>query len=815
MGRRSRKGPPERPEEVVDAILAYEDVVYLPVKHYSPAVALAVETWIRTHRPAAVLVEGPEDAQELLPYLVDPLSDPPLAILSTYVDSTNRFGQNGVLSLSEDVPARFRAWWPLVGHAPEYRALLAGHEVGADLHFVDASLRATIPFQHVPRGDASRVIDDRELAESRYFRELASRTGARNFDEFWQATFEGRGLRAPDAAAAEALRRALLTFAWCARNTASEASLEADGTLLRERHMRWHVDQVRKEHPEGVIAVVVGAFHAVALPWTKGKRATRADKKTETLLCAHSYRALSRLYHLERRPRWGEEAFRAAKVGEERPADAAAQQLLLEVLREARARGVVVATGDAIGAWTVARNLATVRGHPQVTVRDLEEAVLAGFVKGDAATFAAPVQEALDQVLVGARIGVVSERAGRPPIVDDFYRQAKGHRIDVSGQQKKVRCAIGRDPKHRERSAFLHRCVALDIPLFSPLEGRRGGFFRGPDLVAGTDLQLLGETWGVRWTEEIDDRLLELSGDGDSLEEACILKVRRSLADDEDGVRGATRALVQVAQMRLVDLLPDALSTVEARAARDARFDALAEGVSDLLLLVGYREALPTHGDPRVHRVLAALHRHACLHLHQLAGAPDEQLLVALEQVQTLVRAVLLAVPEGVDAADEGLLVVQLLELLARPDVPAGVEGAATGVLYSLGHLGERDIERQLHARVGGPRVQEVGAWLDGLFLTSRSLLLGSESLLLRVHDVVRGVDEATFRWILPDLRRAFTRFIPAEIQEIGGRVAQLVDDGDAVDEVAAPSEELRGQIMSVEASIEALIAGRMRELRG
>ncbi len=796
-------------------MLADELVAYLPVKHFSPAVALGVEAWIRQHRPVAVLVEGPEDAQDLLPHLVDPGSEPPLAILSTYVDTANRYGQNGVLSLSEDVPARFRSWWPLVGHSPEYRALLAGHEVGATLRFVDASLKATIPFQHVSSGAASRAIDDRELSESRYVRALASRVGARDFDDFWHATFEGRGLGPARDTSSDGMRRALLTFAWCARNTASEEGLEADGTLLRERHMRWHLDQVRKEHPEGVIAVVVGAFHAVALPWTKPKRAPRADKKTETLLCAHSYRALARLYHLERRPCWGAAAFRAAKEGEDRPVDAAAQRLLLEVLREARARGVVVSTGDAIGAWTVARNLATVRGHPQVTPRDLEEAVVAGFVKGDADTFAPPVREALRQVWIGSRVGTVSEQAGRPPIVGDFYRQAKRHRIDVTGKKKKVRCDVGRQPKHRERSALLHRCVTLGIPLFSPLEGRRGGFFRGPDLIEGKDLQLLGETWGVRWNEEVDDRLLELSGDGDALEEACILRVRGALADDEDGVRGATRALVRVAQMRLVDLLPAALAAVEARGASDARFDALAEGVGDLLLLLGYREALPTHGDPRVHRALVTLHRHAVLHLHQLAGWSDELLPTALDHVQTLVRAVLVESPKGVDGPDQGLLADQLLELLGLPDVPAGVEGAATGVLYSLGRLGEGDIERQLHARVAGPRVQEVGPWLDGLFLTSRSLLLGSEALLQRVHEVVRGVDEPTFRLLLPDLRRAFTRFIPAELQELGCRVSRLVDEGQSQEEPVAVTEGVRSRIRALEDDFGAMLGRRMDAVGG
>ena len=50
-----------------------------------------------------------------------------------------------------------------------------------------------------------------------------------------------------------------------ASNVTRTLTLEADGTLLREAHMRHHIDAALKEHkadPSARIVVVTGAFHA-------------------------------------------------------------------------------------------------------------------------------------------------------------------------------------------------------------------------------------------------------------------------------------------------------------------------------------------------------------------------------------------------------------------------------------------------------------------------------------------------------------------------------------------------------------------------
>ncbi|MCB9550975.1 MAG: hypothetical protein H6705_03645 [Myxococcales bacterium] len=252
----TRKARPPAAADVrdgVERVLADERVVWFGVKHYSPACARQVERLIHDLRPVAVLVEGPEDATPLIPWITHRDTAPPLTIFSVYVDHKNVYGLNGTLSPSEDIPARYRSWWPMAAFCPEYTALRAGAAIGAELAFIDLPVPGRIPFTHARRVDGTEVVGDHHLATSAYFGALQRRQRRRDFEEFWRANFERAALDG------EAFRRAVLTFAWCARYAGADPGaapgdggrLDDDGTLTREAHMRWHVDAALKRYEPG------------------------------------------------------------------------------------------------------------------------------------------------------------------------------------------------------------------------------------------------------------------------------------------------------------------------------------------------------------------------------------------------------------------------------------------------------------------------------------------------------------------------------------------------------------------------------------
>src|SRR6516225_6094095 len=110
---------------------------WFPVRHHSPAVARHLEAAILARRPKFVFVEGPFEANDLIPHILDAKTRPPIAIYSSYRDDDNVLGLAGIASAAEDVPPRFAVWYPLMAYSPEYVAMLAAKKVGADVVFMD------------------------------------------------------------------------------------------------------------------------------------------------------------------------------------------------------------------------------------------------------------------------------------------------------------------------------------------------------------------------------------------------------------------------------------------------------------------------------------------------------------------------------------------------------------------------------------------------------------------------------------------------------------------------------------------------------
>ncbi len=754
-------------------------VVWFPVKHFSAACAHHVERAIEAVRPAAVLVEGPSDGDALLDTLTHPGTEPPLAIFSAYVDQKNTYGLNGTLSAAEDVPARYRAWWPLTRCSPEYVALVAGRRVGADVGFCDIPLNVRIPEGHARGRHTSEAVDDHHLATSQYFEALRARQRRRSFGEFWEANFEVGGFDLPT----DVFVRRLLTFAWCARYARADRvdapALAADGTLLREAHMRYHVDRALKAHPDGRVVVVTGAFHSVALPFTKGKRASaRADRNLQTLLTPYSFRALAALYSLERLPAYADAVWTARGAGDAGPWEVAAQRLLVEVMRRARDAGEAVSTADAVAAWRAARDLATLRGNAAPTVFDLLDAVQSGYVKGDRRVASPTIERLARAVLVGTAHGRLGDGAGVLPIVADFEAQVKAHRLDTSGEVKAVRLDLHKQRTHREKSAFLHRCAWIDLPLFDALPDagwrHEGAHYRGPDPVRGTDMHLITETWGVRFSDEVFDALVDRAADGATVAQAAAARLRSALAEAREDAAQATSLLLRCAQMMLDEQVARALDTVEAALAADADFVRLVDALGHLVLLHTYADALPTQGDARVRATVEQVYAKAALVLPNVAHLDDIALPPVLDRLQALTRVAL-----TFEAAmlDRGLLVERLRTLVQVDGVRPAVEGAAYGVLYGFGAAREATIVAALRAYLGGTaeHARAAGGFLDGLFQSARGVFLRSPRLLAAVGEALTALDWEVFKVALPDLRRAFTRFIPTEIDHIAERARTLV----------------------------------------
>src|SRR5262245_26324300 len=134
---------PEAVRARVDRVLG-DGLYWFPVRHHSPAVARHLQEAIRARRPKLIFIEGPYEANDLIPHIIDSATRPPIAIYSSYRDDNNVLGLAGIESPAEDIPPRFACWYPLLAYSPEYVAMQAGQKLGAAVVFMDLPHHALI-----------------------------------------------------------------------------------------------------------------------------------------------------------------------------------------------------------------------------------------------------------------------------------------------------------------------------------------------------------------------------------------------------------------------------------------------------------------------------------------------------------------------------------------------------------------------------------------------------------------------------------------------------------------------------------------------
>src|SRR5947209_18526588 len=114
------------------------------VRHLSPAAAWHLRQLLGRVRPRLVLIEGSDDADDLIPHIVSPKSKLPIAILA----------------YTTEAPVRTFCY-PLATYSPEYQALAWCQENKAKARFMD--LPSSVFLGLMERDDGTTVLDREKL----------------------------------------------------------------------------------------------------------------------------------------------------------------------------------------------------------------------------------------------------------------------------------------------------------------------------------------------------------------------------------------------------------------------------------------------------------------------------------------------------------------------------------------------------------------------------------------------------------------------------------------------------------------------------
>ncbi|MDT0610259.1 DUF5682 family protein [Streptomyces lancefieldiae] len=727
----------------------------LGVRHHGPGSARAVRAALEAARPGVVLIEGPPEADALIPLAADEGMRPPVALLAHAVDEPGR-----------------SAFWPLADFSPEWVAIRWALEHDVPARFIDlpaahtlawrAPERESEPGESGERGESGEWAEPgepgREDEHGAAFPDvradpLAALAGAAGHDDperWWEDVVELRGAAEGDALAPfTALEEAMSAL----RET--EESGGHDRDLVREAYMRLQVRAAQREFAQGT-AVVCGAWHVPALRRRVTVAADRAllkglpKVKVDLTWVPWTHRRLSRAGGYGAgidSPGWYGHLFGVP--------DRPVERWLTKVAGLLREEDRLVSSAHVIEAVRLAESLAVMRGRPLPGLSETTDAVRAVMCEGSDV----PLALVHDRLVVGDALGEVPPGAPAVPLQRDLDRIQRRLRLRPEALERELELDL-RKETDAGRSRLLHRLRLLGVGWGEPAASRGGtGTFR--------------ETWRLRWEPELAVRVAEAGVWGTTVLAAATARAEAD-AVTAQGLADVTALAERCLLAELPDTLPTVMRILADRAALDTDVGHLAQALPALVRSLRYGDVRGTDTGALA-EVAAGLAERVFVGLPPACAALDAD---AAEEMRRHVDAVHGAVGLLGDAPAPGHGDLRarwravLRTLSARDAVPGVIRGRAVRLLLDEGKLAPDEAARLMGLVLSpGTPPSDAAAWIEG-FVGGGSgggmLLLHDERLLALVDGWLTGVPAEAFTDVLPLLRRTFSAYEPGVRRSLG-----------------------------------------------
>lgn len=703
----------------------------LGIRHHGPGSSRHLLKALTAFQPDAILIEGPPEANSLLRFIDEINLSPPVALI-----------------VYEESNPQKAVFFPFTEYSPEYQAVLYANKNKVVCRFADLPQAHQMTFKE-EENDISLKKDP--------FRLLTAAAGFTDTERWWEHFVEKK-------TNSEDLFASLLEMMHEIRDFEPETD---HVTLLREAFMRQSIFAAQKEGFKRV-AFVCGAWHSPSLTTWESDAKTDVQllkklPKLKTLATwipwTYQKMALQAGYRAGiNSPMWYEFIWRNAGRSTE--------IWMIEAANLLRKYGFDTSSSSVIEAVRLAETLSYMREMHFAGLEELKDAARTVLCNGDEE----PLLLIEKELIIGEKIGQISEEIPLIPLQQDFYKAAKTLKIPLKATDTVVQLDLRTD-YHLLKSVFLHRLNLLGVPF---------AYYKQSYNKLGT----FHEQWLVRWTSSGEIALIDANVWGNTVYSAAIARTMHDLKDLKS-IAPITEMLSKILLADLKELVNYALSTLNQATAMHNDVGDLMAAVPPLVRILRYGDVRGTDSSALslslreiTERILVALP----MSFYQISDEQAAHYYLILEEFYQALLTLGDFLSELYDV---------LKKIAFNESTHPYLAGLSTRIIFDNAVLTKNDMLILVSYRLSlTEQLQTNAQWLEGFIGSNAQILLYDDALWHLINDWVQDLHQEDFHRLLPLFRRVFSKLDSNEKAHLVEKL-QEKDILEIKKIVLSPSQEL------------------------
>lgn len=773
-----------------------QNILFFPIRHHSPACSYHLLKAIENYQPDCILVEGPQNANRLIPVLTDENTAMPIAFYYFYKDKGKLIDEN-----ADD----YKCYYPFLNTSPEYNALLEAKRLNITGSFID------LPYGEIlintkkntgirKESEIQSYNDDYYLSESKVFERVCEKTHMRSFEEFWEKFFEIDAL----FMSTEDFVARMMSYCYLTRQNTPNEIMENDGCLVRERFMASNIIEASKKYKR--ILVVTGGFHSYGLyslisenKDIKFPKLHSFDEKQQNVYAmVYSFEAADALNGYAsgmQNPGFYENVWRNIRNNPNTVQDAYKNTVfdtILKTAKESSKKKILITMSDILSAVTMYDGLSLIRDKKSAGIYELYDSVQSCFIKGEVNAASDLPLRILSEIATGSGIGALCNTEDKVPLIADFEEQCKKYRLKVNLViEQKIDLDIFAKKNHMDISRFFYRMNFLNT-----------GFAKrtkGADIVNNIDRSRIRESWAYARNINTDTALIDSSAYGATIEEACRILAARQLRD-EQRCSEAAKLYVQCFLMG-IDISEEFAVHMNEIVINEGDFFSIGKAIYYFNMLISLKKMYGVDNYESEYFLEKCFNK-ILIMLPSIININSDR----ADECIKICRILYNLVSEEVLPERLPELIQAFKSMCEKENPEPTVYGAVLGLLYGNDMSYKYEISNSFFGYLtGSDELKKQGAvFLRGVFTTARDIVLVGNEFSKIIDTLVRSLSIDDFMEVLPELRLAFSYFTPSEIDELAEKVAAFYGKTRAdvkkslivYSDIYAQGEELEKQII-------------------